>query len=109
MYCCAGLPMNLTVNGTASVSVDVDGNVDLRNVAASPRSFDISGHIKPSAAIVVSGMMGVDAIVTKSSMKMVSTMHTSTQIDGKITLQNGEIFNIELNTPQEKIEVFHVQ
>lgn len=101
--------MNLTVNGTASISVDIDGNVDLRNIAASPRSFDINGHIKPSAAIVFSGMMGVDAIVAKSSMKMVSSMHTSTQLDGKISLQNGEIFDIQLNTPQEKMEVFHVQ
>lgn len=101
--------MNLTVNGSASVSIDVDGRVDLRNFAASPRNLDINGHIKPSAAIVVSGLMGVDAFVTKSTMKMVATMHTSTMIDGKIQLQNGEVFNVELNTPKEKMEVFHVQ
>lgn len=101
--------MNLTVNGTTSLSVDVDGNIDLRNIAASPRHFDISGHIKPSAAVIVSGMMGVDAIVTKSSMKVVATMHSSTQIDGKITLVDGEVFNVELNTPQEKMEIFHVK
>lgn len=101
--------MNLTVNGSASVSLDVNGNVDLRNFAASPRNLDINGHIKPSAAVVVSGLMGVDAFVTKSSMKMVATMHTSTMIDGKIQLQDGEVFNIELNTPKEKMEVFHVE
>lgn len=101
--------MNLTVNGTISVHMDVDGNVDLRNIAASPRNFDISGHIKPSAAVVVSGMMGVDAMVTKSSMKMVASMHSSTQLDGKITLKDGEIFNVEMNTPQEKMEIFHVK
>jgi hypothetical protein len=106
---CVGLPMNLTVNGTASVSLDVDGNIDLRNFAASPRNLDIKGHIKPSAAVVVSGLMGVDALVTKSTMKMVATMHTSTMIDGKIQLQNGQVFNVELNTPQEKMEIFHVQ
>ena len=101
--------MNLTVNGSASVSLDVNGNVDLRNFAASPRNLDINGHIKPSAAIVVSGLMGVDALVTKSTMKMVATMHTSTMIDGKIQLKDGEVFNVELNTPQEKMEIFHVQ
>lgn len=101
--------MNLTVNGTASVSLDVNGNVDLRNFAASPRNLNINGHIKPSAAIVVSGLMGVDAFVTKSNMKMVATMHTSTMIDGKIELKDGEVFNVELNTPKEKMEIFHVQ
>lgn len=101
--------MNLTVNGTASVSLDIDGNVDLRNFAASPRSLDIKGHIKPSAAVVVSGLMGVDGLVTKSSMKMVASMHTSTMLDGKIQLQNGQVFNVELNTPQEKMEIFHIQ
>jgi len=101
--------MNLTVNGTSSVSVDVDGNVDLRNIAASPRSFDINGHIKPSAAVVVSGMMGVDAIVTKATMKMVASMHSSTQLDGTISLKDGQIFSVNLNTPQEKMEVFHVE
>jgi len=101
--------MNLTVNGTASVSLDINGNVDLRNVAASPRNLDIQGHIKPSAAIVISGVMGVDAIVAKSSMKLVSTMHSSTQLDGKIQLQDGQIFNVELNTPREKMEIFHIQ
>jgi hypothetical protein len=106
---CVGLPLNLTVNGSASVSLDVDGNIDLRNFAASPRNLDINGHIKPSAAIVVSGLMGVDAFVTKSSMKMVATMHTSTMIDGKIQLKDGEVFTVELNTPQEKMEIFHVQ
>ena len=101
--------MNLTANATASLSIDVDGNVDLRNIAASPRTFDINGHVKPSASIVVSGMMGIDAIVAASTMKMVSSMHSSTQLDGTVSLQNGEIFNVQLNTPQEKVEVFHVQ
>lgn len=101
--------MNLTVNGTASISMDINGNVDLRSIAASPRSFDINGHVKPSAAIVISGLMGVDAIVTKNTMKMVSTMHSSTQLDGKITLKDGEIFNVQLNTPKEKMEIFHVE
>ncbi len=43
----SGLPLNLTVNGTATISLEASGQVDLRKVAAKPRSLLIDGTIKP--------------------------------------------------------------
>ena len=58
-----------------------------------------------SAAIEVSSMMSVDAFVTKSGMKMVSTLHTSTALQGMIELADGRILEMELDMPREKMEI----
>ena len=39
-----GLPMNLTINATASVNVKVGGKLDIRTL---PKNVNIDGHIKP--------------------------------------------------------------
>ena len=59
-----------------------------------------------SAAIEISGMMSVDSYVTKSGLKMVSTMHTSTALQGKIELADSKILKAELDMPQDKVEIF---
>lgn len=54
-------------------------------------------------------MMSIDAFITKSGMKMVSTMHSASSIEGHIELQDGQILNAQLKTPFEKMEVFNVK
>lgn len=43
----AGFPMNLTVNGTATVDIKASGKMDIMKLAASPPSLDINGIIQP--------------------------------------------------------------
>lgn len=43
----AGLPLTLSVNGTAVVDVKASGKMDLRKVSKSPRSVHIDGEIRP--------------------------------------------------------------
>lgn len=42
-----GLPLKLSVNGTATVDMKLGGKIDLRQIAVSPNSMDINGYIKP--------------------------------------------------------------
>ena len=42
-----GLPLKLSVDGTAVMDVKVRGKLDLRNIGAAPRSLDIDGSIRP--------------------------------------------------------------
>ena len=44
---CAGLPIHLDVNGTGTVDLALNGKMDLRKFASSPRSMDIDGEIRP--------------------------------------------------------------
>ena len=43
----SGLPLNLTVNGTATVDLKAVGKMDLRKVSKSPRSLLVEGTIQP--------------------------------------------------------------
>ena len=43
----AGFPMNLTVNGSATIDIKATGKMDVMKLAAYPPSLDISGTIRP--------------------------------------------------------------
>ncbi|XP_014673849.1 PREDICTED: uncharacterized protein LOC106814086 [Priapulus caudatus] len=104
-----GLPMNLSVNGSLSMNIKVNGKMDIRQIVASPRSCDVHGEIKPSAAIEVSSVMSVDGFVTSTGLKMVSTLHSSTAAKGKLQMEDGETFKLNIDIPNEKMELFSVE
>lgn len=62
-----------------------------------------------SGAVAISAMMSVDAFITKGGMKMVSTLHTSTAIRGKLELSNNKDFTLELDFPRHKSEVINME
>ena len=43
----SGMPLSLSVKGTATVDLKASGKVDLRKVSAKPRSLQIDGEIRP--------------------------------------------------------------
>ncbi|XP_033737047.1 LOW QUALITY PROTEIN: uncharacterized protein LOC117325169 [Pecten maximus] len=101
-----GFPLNLTVNGTLTTGLTGTGKIDLRK----PKSLMLmNGNIEPSGAVAISAMMSVDAFVTKGGMKMVSTLHTSTAIRGKLELSNNKDFTLELDFPRKKSEVINME
>ena len=62
-----------------------------------------------SAAVEISSMMSVDAFVTKSGLKMVSTLHSSTLMKGKVELKDGQILSAEWDMPRDKMEIVSVK
>ena len=54
-------------------------------------------------------MMSVDAFVTKVGVKMVSSLHSNTAMQGKVTLAAGKILNVEIDVPEEKMEIISVK
>ena len=104
-----GLPLKLSVEGTATVSLSANGKIDIRQMFSSPSVFDINGSVRPSAALELRGEMGVENRYVKSGLKISNTLHTSTVLDGKIQLKDGKIFNFDLNLPTDKIEIFSAE
>ena len=41
-----GLPLKLSINGTATINIGLNGRMDVRRAHPSPRSVDINGNIK---------------------------------------------------------------
>ncbi|XP_074643894.1 uncharacterized protein LOC141900764 [Tubulanus polymorphus] len=104
-----GMPIKLSVNGTATVSLKVKGKLDMRKLGSSPRSLDVNGYFKPSAAVEVSSMMGVDAFVTRTGVKMVSTLHTSSEVTGKIMIKDSQVVQLKLDAPKDKVEILNAE
>lgn len=53
--------------------------------------------------------MAVDAFVTKSGIKMVSTMHSNTMVKGKIELSEGNILNAQWDLPEDRMDIISVK
>jgi len=104
-----GLPLKLSVNGSATVDIKVGGKFDIRQLAVYPNSMDINGYVKPSGAIEISSVMGLDAFFAQTGLKMVSTMHTSTEVDGLIKLDESSAITAKFNMPKDKIEILSVK
>lgn len=53
--------------------------------------------------------MGIDAVVTKGGLKMVSTLYTSTGAKGSIKIEKGQVIDISFDLTKEKSEVLDVK
>ena len=95
--------------GSASLGLTASGKADIRQMFSSPSTFDISGSVRPSAAVEVTGEMGVDAHVAKTGLKIINTLHTSTLLDGVLRLRDGKVFDLDFNLPQDKMEIFNAE
>jgi len=103
-----GMPLKLAMDGTATVNVKMDGKVDVRQMFSNPSTFDINGAIKPSAAVEFCKEMVVDAFVARTGLKMVTTVHTSTVAQGKISLLESRVFHFDLEMPRDKQEIINL-
>ena len=62
-----------------------------------------------SAAVEISSMMSVDAYVTKSGIKMVSSLLSNTMVKGKLQLSEGQVFNAEWDLPDDRMDIISVK
>jgi hypothetical protein len=104
-----GMPIKLNAEGSATVGLTARGKVDVRHILSTPSVFDVSGSVRPSAALEIDASMGVDAVVASTGLKLVNTLHSSTVLDGQIQLRDGRVFNFDWNLPQNKVEIFNAE
>lgn len=94
----SGMPLELTANGSATVGLQVKGRLDLSEMMTK-KAVLVEGRVAPSAAVQVVATMGVNAYVTRAGLRTVSTLHSSTYIDGKVGLGRSEqLFGIIFST-----------
>ncbi|KAK7094147.1 hypothetical protein V1264_007812 [Littorina saxatilis] len=103
-----GLPLSLTVKGTATMDLKASGKMDLRKVSAQPRSLTIDGEFRPSGAVRVSGTMSVDAMVSRAALHVTGTLHSSSALKVRVDLDRGRVLSVELDVPEEKMEIFAI-
>ena len=62
-----------------------------------------------SAAVQVASMMSVDAFVARTGLKMLTTLHSSTELDGKLQIQDSKVVVVNFNMPRQKQEIFSIE
>ncbi|KAH9366847.1 hypothetical protein HPB48_018454 [Haemaphysalis longicornis] len=100
----SGLPLRVSVNGSATVALKVGGNSQFNK-----GSFDVTGLMKPSGAVELAMLMSVDAHKSTSGVRMVATMSSSWAVDGSVQLQRGKAIKAKLNMPQKEMELIDVK
>lgn len=100
----SGLPLRVSVNGSATVALKVGGNSQFNK-----GSFDVTGLMKPSGAVQLAMLMSVDAHKSTSGVRMVATMSSSWAVDGSVQLQRGKAIKAKLNMPQQEMELIDIK
>jgi hypothetical protein len=103
----AGLPLDLAVNGTSTISLKSSTQFELSNIFLSG-SAAAEVHIFPTATMQVTGLMSVDAKTSKTGLKSVTKMHTSTFFDAKVAMDGGKLVKAEINMPRDQMEILDV-
>lgn len=63
-----------------------------------------------SGAVEIASLLTVDAgNAARSGLRVVGTMHSSTVLDGRFEVKNGEVVKAQLNMPRDRIDVFNLQ
>ena len=101
----SGLPLNLKINSTATIGMEVDGTFNVKGLS----NIDINGHVHPSAAIELDASIMTDAHFEKKGIKTTMNMHTSSFFDGKVKIKGGRLVDIAINMPKDKVEIFNVK
>jgi hypothetical protein len=105
----AGLPLNLAVNGTSTVQLKSQTNLNVSNVFSSGDAF-LEAHIYPTATVQVSGVMSLEIAngLAKTGLKSTTKLHTNTYLDGKIEVQGFKLAKATLNMPRDKMEILEL-
>ncbi|KAK3927268.1 Apolipophorin, partial [Frankliniella fusca] len=87
--------------------LQVRGRLDLSEML-SRRAALVEGRVAPSAALQVVANMGVNAHVTRTGLRTVSTLHSNTYLDGRVRVDGAKLVEVSLHTPRERVDVVEV-
>ena len=62
-----------------------------------------------SGTVEITGVMSVDVAGSSSGLKMVSTLHSSTELDGTVSYSQTKALSVRFNMPRDKIDILNVE
>jgi len=99
----AGFPLRLSVNGTTTVGLGLQSQMDLPAILRDPLNANIKLKLNPLAVTELSAAMTVDIAVAKTGIKMAATVHSSMAADFTARLQQGTAVEVRLDMPKSKV------
>eukprot|EP00795_Rhopilema_esculentum_P006498 gene6498-11955_t len=101
-----GLPLNFGVNGSAIMSLHLDGKVGVNNLVLGPKNMNMKGSVLPSVSLAISGKVTVDGFFSKVGLRLHSNTHTTAKIGGEVDYKEGKIFEAKIDAPSDKVDLF---
>jgi hypothetical protein len=102
-----GLPLKLKLTGSTVGTMELSGRFDIRSLFWGPAGMNIKGFVKPTAVVDISGKMGIESNLVSTGLKVSNNMIVSNMLKGSINYKEGEILQINLDTPEEPVQLFH--
>ena len=62
-----------------------------------------------SGAVNVDGVMSVDALVTRTGLKVTSSLHSSLAMKGRVELDRGRVLNVHVDMPDDRMDILDVR
>lgn len=104
----SGLPLNLELEGTTVLSLQLNGKVDIQALLRGDTNTDLHTRIIPSAATTVRAKMSVGAGPVESGLQLEGKVHTASGVDVAMTRQTGK-FELKVNLPEDKVQVLSIR
>jgi hypothetical protein len=99
----AGFPLRLAVNGTSTVGLGLESQMDLPALLKDPLNANIKLKVNPLAVTELSASMTIDIAVAKTGIKMAATIHSSMAADFTARVQQGSTVEVKLDLPKTKM------
>lgn len=99
----AGFPLRLAVNGTSTLGLGLESQMDIPALLRDPLNANIKLKVNPLAVTEVSASMTVDIAVAKTGIKMAATVHSSMAADFSAQLLQGKTVEVKLDLPKSKM------
>jgi len=104
----SGLPLNLELEGTTVLSLQLNGKLDIPSLLKRNMNTDVRTRILPSAATTIRAKMSVGAGPVESGLQLEGKVHSASGVDIAITRQDGK-FEMKLNLPEDKVQVLSIR
>lgn len=62
-----------------------------------------------SGAVNVDGVMSVDALVTRTGLKVTSSLHSSLAMKGRVELDRGRVLSVHVDMPDDRMDILDVR
>ncbi|CAL1530281.1 unnamed protein product [Lymnaea stagnalis] len=103
----AGISLTLGVNGTATADLQAKVTNERKRLKTTT-GFNISPR-QAVGAIQVSGLMSLNVGPVSAGLKMVTTLHTSTAVSGRIEVDSNQVLSVDIDTPKKNMDILTVQ
>ena len=62
-----------------------------------------------SGAVNVDGVMSVDAMVTRTGLKVASSLHSNLAMKGRVELDRDRVLSVHLDMPDDRMDILDVR